>query len=103
TLLHHPYDEVVRDGFAPVHVGARLDAEPTPLLHVLAQDVAGRDLGDVQALRQDPGLCPLAGAGESEEHEAHRALPATAGNPRSAASSAATRSVSSSRAPRPLR
>src|SRR5436309_982789 len=74
-LLHHTHDDVVRDVLAPVHVGPRFDPQAGAFLHMLAQRVSRRDLGDVEALREDPGLCPLAGAGESEEHEAHRALP----------------------------
>ena len=97
AIHHHAHDELVGNVLAAVHECPGPDAEPGATLHVLAQDVTGRDLRDAEAIHQQLGLRSLPAP-------AVRAAPAasapTSGSLRSVASAAETRSVSSSRARR---
>ena len=54
---HHRDDDVVRDVLAAIHVRACLDPELRPPLHVVAQDVAGRDLRDARSARRAGRPC----------------------------------------------
>ena len=54
---------MVGDVFAAVHERPRLDAQRRPLLHVLAQDVAGGDLRDVEPVHQALSLRPFPAPG----------------------------------------
>ena len=49
-------------------------AEVGAVAHRLAQHIAGRDVGDLQAFSQQLRLCPLAGSRSSDHHQAHRSI-----------------------------
>ena len=71
----HADDQLVGHEVAAVHVLLGLPAELRLVLHRLAQDVAGREVGKVEVVDQPLGLGALPGPGRAEQDEvqlAHR-------------------------------
>jgi hypothetical protein len=66
---NHLDHEVVRHELALVHVGLGLAAEVGLLGHVLTQQVARGDVGQVEVIAQACGLGAFAGPGRTEEDE----------------------------------
>ena len=65
-------DQVVGDELARLHDGLGLEPERRALAHGGPQDVARRDGGDPQALREELRLSALAAARRPEEDDAHQ-------------------------------
>ena len=71
TICASVNDEIIGNVLTPVHVGPGSDTQPRVVLHVLAQDVAGRDLRDAEAICELRRLRSLPSARRAEEHETH--------------------------------
>src|SRR5699024_9785420 len=67
--LDHAVGHVRRHEVSGVDVPLGLDAEVGALRDVGPEQVAGRDVGDAELLREQGGLCSLTGAGRAEEDE----------------------------------
>jgi hypothetical protein len=65
----HRDHQLVRHELALVHVRGRLAAEFGLLLHVVAQQIAGRDVGEVEVLAQAGGLGAFTGPRRPEEDQ----------------------------------
>ena len=98
-LLHDPDDDVVGNQLTGIHELLRLEPERRAEARELAEEIAGGKVRDVVVLGNAHGLRALSGTLLSEKDEPgswlHRLK--SSGNPRSCASSAGCRSVSSFR------
>ena len=67
--LHHRVRHRIGHELSAVHVRLGLLADLGSFRHVRAEDVTGRDGGDVEALRDARGLRSLARSGRAEEDD----------------------------------
>src|ERR1019366_9755532 len=66
-----PKDDLVADQVTGLHHGARLDAERSAMLHRVAEQVTGRELGDAERLGEPGALGAFAATRWPEEEEVH--------------------------------
>jgi hypothetical protein len=70
-LADEPEHDFVRDQFASIHRGLGALAEVGAARHGIAQQVAGRHLGNALLVAQALRLGALAGTGCAEQYESH--------------------------------